>query len=384
MPHAELYQSLADEFVRNGHAVTFLSPYDGESHWGQVKNHRVLFFSSYKMRGTNLIRKAFSNIMFPFLSMRAVKSFINPLDFDLLLMSTPPIAYYKAVHYLKKMNKNLKFYLILRDIHPEGAKFVGLGKIPLLYKYFQYQAKLLYCDADIIGCMSPFNVKLIQENYMHLSLEKVQLLPNWGERKDYVEPNPIIKEKYGLTGKFIVIYGGAMGIMQNLTIILDLAEIKSSYKDVVFLLIGNGTEFLKLKNKIKEKNLLNVLLWNKLPQDEYEQILMNSNLGIISLHPKSFFANIPSKTISYFQNKIPILASIDALGDYKTYIVENSKAGLWSLADDLDSLSENFDRLYFNSDLCKQMGEAGHNHFLKYFTVDSAYCSILQQLNLLG
>lgn len=381
VPISDLYISLADEFYNNGHRITFVSPTERETHFEKYKNHQILYFHAGKMLNVGLFRKALNNLRFPSFCLKAVKRLIEPSDYQLILMSTPPLGYLSSIRYLKKRNSKMKFYLILRDIHPEGSTHL-LKKVPGSYSYFRKMAASLYQSADVVGCMSPFNVKLIQDSYLPNDKEKVQLLPNWGERIEYKAPTEGVKIKYGIQDKFMVIYGGNMGKPQNLTLFLKLAKDKQRYRDVLFFFIGEGTEREKLREIVKNEDINNVRIENTIPSEDYNELLKCASLGIITLHPLSFFANCPSKTISYWQNKIPILASLDKVTDHGTYFIDRSKSGLWSFATDYEKLSENFDKLYSDDLLRKEMGKNGYQFFIENFTVDKTYHSIISSLKI--
>ncbi len=379
-PFGGMYEQLADEFSSHGHCVTFVAPHSGSAGMDNSGSYPVLYFQSGKMYGVGKVERVISELLFPLKALNAIKNSINPKDFDLLLLTTPSIAFYKAVKYIKSKKNTIKFYLILRDIHPEGAKFVGLDKIKPIYKYFQHQAKVVYACSDKIGCMSPHSVSLIRNNYCKDNPDKVELLPNWGKKIDYKPCNMSIRSKYGLEGKYLLIYGGNMARVQNLPFIIQLAELKSGLKNVVFLFVGNGVEKQHLRNLIVEKNLNNVQIWDALPREDYYDLLKSADVGIITLHPRAYFANIPSKTNSYLMYKIPILASVDRVGDYNSYIIDNSHAGLWNYSDDIETLSRNFDILYEDGVLRKQMGENGYKYYMDNFTVDKTYKTIQNAL----
>lgn len=381
VPKGDLYSSLADEFYKNGHRVTFVTSTEGDTHYEEYGNHRILFFHAGKMLNVSIPRKGINNMLFPHYCLKTIKKHIKPTDYQLILMSTPPLGYLSSIRWLKKRNPEIKFYEILRDIHPEGTTHI-LKKVPGSYGYFKKQAQELYDLADVVGCMSPYNVKLIQDNYLPKQRGKVQLLPNWGRRLEYHTPSEVVRDKYGLTGKYVIIYGGNMGKPQNLTLFLRLAKEKLQLCDVLFFFIGSGTEKPLLREIVKNENLTNVRIEDYIPQEDYNEVLRCADVGIITLHPLSFFANCPSKTISYWQNKIPILASLDDKTDHGTYFIDRSGSGLWSLATDFDMLSSNFDKLYYNSDLRTQMGENGYTFFMENFTVDKTYKDIIKQLKM--
>lgn len=381
VPKADLYSSLADEFSKNGHRVTFVTPTEEQTRFKDLGQHRVLYFHAGKMLNVSIPRKGINNLLFSTFCSKAVKKHINPQSYNLILMSTPPLGFLSSIKWIKKENPNIKFYLLLRDIHPEGATHI-LKKVPGLYGYFKKQAQSLYNLSDVVGCMSPYNMKLIQDNYLPENRDKVKLLPNWGRKIEYKAPSEEIREKYGLKGKYIIIYGGNMGKPQNLTLFLRLAKEKQHLGDVLFLFIGSGTEREKLRAIVKEENINNVRIENFIPKEDYDDVLRCADVGIITLHPLSFFANCPSKTISYWQNKIPIFASLDDKTDHGTYFIDRSRSGLWSLATDFEALSSNFDQLYNSPDLRKEMGENGYRFFMENYTVDKTYKNIIGELDL--
>ena len=127
--------------------------------------------------------------------------------------------------------------------------------------FFRKIEKNLYQLADFIGCMSPKNISFIAEKNPTINIKKLRLLPNWEEVCKYEEADINIRSKYNLNDKFIVLYGGNIGIPQNLRILLKLAERKKTLKDIIFLIIGKGTEKVTLMKQAKKMNLNNVCLY---------------------------------------------------------------------------------------------------------------------------
>lgn len=379
VPYGAMYLTLADEFRNQGHKVMFVTPTEGKTRIDHFKNHRILYFHAGKMLNVSIPRKGINNLLFPIYALRAVKEYVTPNDYQLILMTTPPLGYLSSIQFIKRKNPDIKFYEILRDIHPEGSKHI-LKKLPGLYGFFKRQAAALYNIADGIGCMSPHSVNLIQEGYLPEKRNKVYLLPNWGEKISYQAPTRAVLKRYNLEGKFVIIYGGNMGKPQNLPLFLKLAKDKQKLTDVLFLFIGEGTEREYLRDIVKRENITNVKIENSIPHEDYLDLLKSASVGIITLSPIMFFANCPSKAVSYWQNKIPILASLDAVTDFGSYFLDRSKSGLWSLATDYDTLSKNFDILYYNSELRNQMGENGYIFYKNNFTVERTYNSIVTSM----
>jgi len=375
----KLYGDLMDEFTKNSHEIIVVTP-DHRIHNTILEENcgqKILRFRSLPLLNVDIVRKGIANLLLPILTIRAVKKYLHNYQPDLILMSTPPLAFFNAVRYIKKRIPNAIFYLILRDIHPEGAKFIGLDKYKPLYNYLRKIEKSLYTLSDFIGCMSPGNISFIAERNPSI-ISKLHLLPNWISIENFKNcNNESIKIKYGFPGKFIAVYGGNMGIPQGLEIVLRLAESKQIYDDVIFLFIGSGTEKNRLQELSFSMRLNNVIFMESIPQHDYNELMKACDIGLISLHPKVPIPNIPSKTLSYFSMKLPVLASIDAITDYGIFILDNSQGGLWSLATNFNQYSENFDKLYYNPDLRKKMGENGYNYTKKYFSTTVAFNEIV-------
>ena len=61
-----------------------------------------------------------STVMLELLYVRAIRKYFAKERFDLVLYSTPPITFCKAVEYVKKRDR-AKTYLQLKDIFPQNA-----------------------------------------------------------------------------------------------------------------------------------------------------------------------------------------------------------------------------------------------------------------------
>jgi hypothetical protein len=171
--NSAMYNSLIREFVRKGHDLTVVTPtYSRKSTFVVEDGLKILYFKSLPMLNIGIIKKGIANLLFPYFCMKGIKQYLKNEAFDLILMTTPPLGFYQPIKYLKRKNTRCIFYLILRDIHPEGAKFIGLDKIKPVYAYFRKIEKNLYQLADFIGCMSPKNISFIAEKNPTINIKK--------------------------------------------------------------------------------------------------------------------------------------------------------------------------------------------------------------------
>ena len=166
---------------------------------------------------------------------------------------------------------------------------------------------------------------------------------------------------------------------QQADFIIDLAESVDYLSDVIFLIIGNGTEKQNIVNIVREKQLSNVIIKDHLPRKDYQELVKQCDIGLVNLSNKFTYSNIPSRTLAYFEAKIPILAAVDDNEDY-FLLLKRSKAGYCSVTGDLDDYKNNFLQMYNNREKNIIMGENGYVYLQKYMSVEKAYLSIMSHI----
>lgn len=379
---SNLYLDLALEFKEYQHEIYVIAPAGLNQKTG-LYNERglnVLRVATLKQNGVrSILKKGLAQLLLPYQYRSAYNKFMKDQSFDLILMPTPPITLTKLVIHIKKNTKAL-FYLILRDIYPQGAADIGLVRFRFIYQYLRKLEIITYKTADIIGCMSPGNIEYIKKHNAYLDNRKLTLLPNWQKETNMAELTMNVRKKYKLEDKYIVLFGGTIGYAQKVDNIVILAEHYWDDNNIVFLVIGNGVMKQYLKDKVTDKQLNNVIFFDSLPRDEYLNFVKSADVGLITIDERFTVPTIPSKTTSYLSMKLPVLAIIDQHTDYGQ-IIDEAKAGLWSIGGDNDKLFENFDRLYKDKNLRMAFGEKGYEYFLENLTSKHAYNTIIKDIH---
>lgn len=379
-----MYTALVDQFYKNGHQVLVVAPsMDGLATELKIeKGIQVLRVKTLPVKNVPNILKGLSNVLLPWQYKRAIKKHLPATKYDLIIMPTPPITLVSLVNYLEKERKS-KVYLILRDIFPQNAVDLGfIKKGGLIYQFFRAKEKKLYSIADYIGCMSPGNIKYILKHNPAISPDKLHELKNYQIRNnDDHDSDELLRIKYDINDKFVVVFGGNMGKPQQLENVLELAKRCNEYTDVLFLLIGEGLAMKRLAIKIKEENITNIRIQGSISKSDYQRLIGVCQIGLISLHEAFTIPNIPSKTLDYFNVGLPVLASIDKATDYDK-VLEEAEAGLWSYAGDHEAFKKNFDRLYLNKTEREKMGRKGRKYFETYLTPDIAYSTIISKVSI--
>jgi len=378
-----LYTDLMEEFRDNDHEVFVVAP-SSEVLKTELRNEsgmQVLRVKTLPLLNVNVVKKGIANLLLPKRFLKAINVFYKNIDFDVIILPTPPITLYTVVQSLKKKRK-IPVYLILRDIFPQNAIDLGMiSKKGAIYKYFRRLEKKLYNISDMIGCMSQGNIDYILQHNNDVDASKLHILRNWQKNQDFssIDKNEI-KLKFNLENKFVIFFGGNIGKPQKVENIVSLANSFKHNKNVIFYIIGKGTEKDKLIKLVENNKLVNVIIKDFLPRNEYIEMMQIADVGLVSLDEKFTIPNMPSKALSYFNVRIPVIALIDENTDFGTWVENEVKAGYWVSAKDPSLLVEKIEYLIENPGQRNIIGENGYNYFVKHLNPTVAYKIIINSL----
>ncbi len=379
-----LYPDLLKIFHEKNHNIYVVSPRERrlnlETEFFDKDNVKHLAVKIGNISKTKFIEKGISTITLERKILKAIKTHLQDIKFDLLMYSTPPITFNKIVRYIKKRD-NAKTYLMLKDIFPQNAVDLNLfSKKNPIYYYFRRKEKQLYKAADYIGCMSEKNVEYILKNNSYLNEERVEVCPNTITPKDLSltkEEKNNLKEKYGLpTNKNIFLYGGNLGKPQAIDFVMKIIKANEPNKENYILIIGSGTEFNKLQTFLKENQIKNAKLLDFMRKDDYNKMIGVADVGLIFLDKRFTIPNFPSRLLSYMEGSIPVLAATDVNTDIGE-IIEKERFGFWCESGDLETFISHMKKLE-NKKLREDLGINGKNYLLNNYTSKHAYEIIMK------
>jgi len=305
---------------------------------------------------------------------------IKDVDFDLLVAHSPTIFWSFILKKLKNKHKNLKIYLILRDIFPKWAVDTKIiTKFNPIYWFLRWHEKELYREADKIGVQSHSNLDYFKAESKEL-FKKVEVLYNWKRIGYKASLTSEIRHELGIEDKTIFIFGGNLGFAQDIENLLSLVNAFRDDTKIHFIFIGEGTEFNNIAEWIRDRNSNNLSLLPAVSDEVYQSILKECDVGIISLRSSFKTDNFPNKILNYMEYDLPILASIN-LENELTLLINNYKNGLVSNSGDIETLINNT-RILLNDDLGRQkMGKRGKALLLNKFDSKTAIEKIIQLVN---
>lgn len=324
---------LLREFQKKGHSVSILCALEKNNpmstYFSEEEGFKIVRVRIGGNKKANIIEKGITTIREPYKYISAIKKYYYDVKFDLVIYPTPPITQVKAVEFIKKRD-GAKSYLLLKDIFPQNAVDIGMmsksGVKGLFYRYFRKVEKNLYNVSDYIGCMSEANVKYVLDHNPEVDPVKVEVCPNSIEvvDKSVNEGTRLaIRKKYEIPlNKTVFVYGGNLGKPQGIPFVIKCMNKCKDLEKAYFLIVGDGTEYGRLEEYIKNSNQSNIKLMKRLPKEDYDTLVAACDVGLIFLDHRFTIPNFPSRLLGYMQAKIPVLACTDSNSDIGKVVVE--------------------------------------------------------------
>lgn len=382
-----IYTDLLRKFRDEGHSVYVVCPeerrFGGKTRLNTLSNINVLYVKSLNLQKTSLLEKGLSTVLLSWQLFKTIKKYFETIKFDLVLYSTPPITYNKAINYLKRKDDCLT-YLLLKDIFPQNAiDLQMMKKDGIIHKYFKKVEKKLYNLSDFIGCMSEANVNYILEHHPYLSSEKLEVNPNSIDLKWLNDSKPSsieFKKMWGINSNALIcIYGGNLGKPQGIDFLIKILQHYKNDIRVFFFIIGNGTEFNKINLWFESSNIENARLINQLPKNEFDKIAQYCDSGLILLDRRFTIPNFPSRLLTYLENKMAVWAATDLNTDIGKVVAHND-FGFWAPNGDLSNFILEAEKELNNRNLNTERGKRGFTFIKENYSVLNSYNSIIKHL----
>ncbi|AQS60346.1 glycosyltransferase family 4 protein [Desulforamulus ferrireducens] len=297
-----------------------------------------------------------------------IRGLFVPKKPDIIIASSPHMFCPLAGLLLAKI-RNTKYVLEVRDLWPDTLFDMKPGTGRITRAALLWMEKTLYRNSDVILGLTPGITRRLVE-YKNVPAEKVSMIPNGIAQDTYPEVSQeeveTLKQSLGITNKFVIIYAGAHGPANALEQVIECAEIIKEYKDIVFLLVGDGQEREKLIFEVKRRKLENVLLIGPVHRKKLGTYIKSADLCLITLKDIPIFKTaLPNKIFDYAYFNKPVLASVG--GDLAQFITEN-KLGLSIEPENPKAMANKIILLYKEKSLLKKYCKDGYKLVINSFS----------------
>ena len=177
--------------------------------------------------------------------------------------------------------------------------------------------------------------------------DKIVYIPQWSAPMANTAADDELANRFKDT--FNVVFTGNVGIPQNLSILVHAAQRLIEYKDIRFIIVGDGDYLDDFRKLVADMQLSDVFVFEgRKPLNKMAGYYAIADGLFASLKNIELFTKIiPAKIQAYMQSGKPVLCSITGEG---AQVVEEAGCGLASAAGDAQALAQNILKLYNMSD----------------------------------
>lgn len=307
----------------------------------------------------NFVKRYFDGIKYAFSAKKYIKEMLP--DSDLVFIQSSPTALYN-VSVVRSLAKNSKRIIYnVQDMFPGSSIASGVMPQKWMQKIFYTLQKIAYKKSDIIVAISDdMKDKLIEQG---VAAEKIDVIVNWFDDRTVSEVewdnNRFVPIANMDKEHFYVQYAGTMGYVFDYNMILKVAELLKSENNIVFQMIGEGSQKQAFVNAVEESNLENIVFLPLQKQDMVSDVYSACSTCIIPLKHGIIGNSVPSKAGLLMACKRSIVTSTDRGSKYNSMINDNC-IGFAYGDDEPKKMAEAIMKLYKDRELCKDMGVRGY------------------------
>lgn len=233
-------------------------------------------------------------------------------SYDAVFVQSSNVAglVFRALH--KKQPKAIKTFNV-QDTFPQNTVFSGtLSEKSIPYRLLKFVQSYAYTESDHIITISEDMKELLMSD-CGLEPSKVEVIYNWSYRDavyDSVDFNTEAVAELFRDGYFNVVYAGNIGLMQNVDVIIEAANLLKEHQNIWFNIIGNGVYRDKLQARAQEYGIKNISFLPMQPAELAPSIYGLADVNIIPLKKGVYRTALPSKTATCMACQKPIIFAL--------------------------------------------------------------------------
>jgi colanic acid biosynthesis glycosyl transferase WcaI len=351
----KLLSDMTEGFLAMGHEVSVLTGYPNWPSGTIYPGYRQRLVQRETVNGVRVIRiplypdhsavawKRMANYFSFALSATILGPFVAP-QVDVMHVIHPPITVGFAAWVISRLRR-FPFTIEIQDMWPETLRSTGMLRNEFALRAVGLFARWVYSQAVLVRVISPgFRLNLLSKR---VTDEKIRVVSNWVDTEYY---RPAAKSletlgRFGMLGRFNILYAGTIGLAQGLDVVLGAADLlRSSLPGVQFVLAGDGVETERLRAEAKNRRLTNVTFLGRLPGELMPSLYACADVLLLHLRTDPLFAiTVPHKLFTYLSSAKPIL--IGGEGDAAA-LVTDGRAGLACKPDNPEALAAAVMTLY--------------------------------------
>lgn len=316
---------------------------------------------------SNFIKRYIEGIKYAFLAKKYIKEMLP--DSDVIFIQSSPTALYN-ISVVRRLAKNDKKIIYnVQDMFPGSSIASGVMPQKWMQKVFFLLQKKAYRKSDIIVAISEdMKDKLIEQD---VPAKKIEVIVNWFDDRTVSEVswenNRFVSIANMDREHFYVQYAGTMGYVFDYHMIIKVAGLLQNEKNIIFQMVGEGSQKKDFVNAVKEKKLKNIVFLPLQKQDMVSDVYSACSTCIIPLKHGVIGNSVPSKAGLLMACKRSIVTSSDKGSKYNAMIKDNGLGFAYG-DDESEKMAEAILKLSRDEKLCKDMGIRGYEFGHKLYS----------------
>ena len=360
--HARVYH-FAQRLIERGHEVTIIGrdsgrmELEGQRHRAMVTRGRLdgLDIVLLKVPYAQAFSKHMRMLSYGGFTLGAGLLAATAGPADVVFASSSPLTIGISGVLASRLRRT-PFVFELQDLWP--AVPIGLGFLTgrREIRTAEWLERNLYrASKRIVVCSAEVRDVLVERG---IPGEKIVLIPNVSDVEHFSPEiaDPALRERYGLDGKFLAVYAGAMGVTNGIDQLVDAAvALREAGEDgVAIVAAGNGTEKERIERRVAELGLDNLIVLPDIPRDEIPLLVGAADVTLTAFAPYPVLqTNSPNKFFDSLAAGKPPIVNLDG---WLRRLVEEKRVGVYVPAGDGDALAETLADLAGKPDFVRELG----------------------------
>lgn len=280
-----------------------------------------------------------------------------------------------------KWIKHARYIYNIQDFNPEQVLAVGYSKNKWITDVMMCLDKFSCRRSDLIITVGRDLVETVEKRFNGKNVPKTVMINNWIDEKEIhplTQDHPRVQEfrkKYGLDGKFVIMYSGNIGLYYDLENLFKVIEKfkpgtkTSDGREVAFAFVGAGSVLDKLKEYKVAHHMDNVTF---IPYQDKADLIYSLNAGDVHwcVNAKGIKGvSCPSKYYGVAAVGRPVIGVLEAESEIHC-LIEDTHGGLCCVPGEYDKVEENICWFIDNAggEEIKAMGIRGRENLEKNLT----------------
>lgn len=355
-----------------------------------INGVKVLRIRVPEFRKTNKISRV-KNIVSYFFGAMGATFRVGNMNY-VLSISQPPILG-GLLGVWGKWIKHAKYIYNIQDFNPEQVMAVGYTKNILITSAMMCLDKFSCRQSDLIITVGRDLVETVKNRFKGAKAPKTVMINNWIDESE-IYPLPgdhpkvlAFKKRYGLDGKFVIMYSGNIGLyydLENLIRVIERFGPDTKTMDgrkVVFAFVGAGSVLDTLENYVKAHDMHNVIF---IPYQDKSDLIYSLNAGDVHwcVNAKGIKGvSCPSKAYGIMAAGKPILGVLESNSEVRC-LIEDTHGGLCCEPGEYDKVEENIRWFieHAGSDDAFEMGKHSHKYLIDNLTREKSVKKYIESI----